>query len=302
MDYIRVSDANVITEKYMDSILLEERLIDSVVADISTTFLGEKFDMPVMTPAFSHLKNYAGREHNGLEEYSIAAKECNILNFCGMMENDQFQRIVDTGAKTVRIVKPYADNAKVKDQMQFAESVGAFGVGMDIDHIFGENGLDVVVGEEMAEQTMDMLRSYVELTSLPFVVKGVLSVSDATKCADIGAKAIIVSHHHGRLPYAVPPMMLLPKIKEALKGRDVKIIVDCGIATGSDVFKALALGADACAVGRSMLPALEKDGVAGVSEFIKKVGKELRYVMSFTGFAHVEDIDDSVLHFINHLS
>lgn len=302
MDYIRVSDANVITEKYMDSILLEERLIDSVVADISTMFLDEKFDMPVMTPAFSHLKNYAGREHNGLEEYSIAAKECNILNFCGMMENDQFQRIVDTGAKTVRIVKPYADNAKVKDQMQFAECVGAFGIGMDIDHIFGENGLDVVVGEKMAEQTMDMLRSYVELTKLPFVVKGVLSVSDATKCADIGAKAIIVSHHHGRLPYAVPPMMLLPRIKEALKGRDVKIIVDCGIATGSDVFKALALGADACAVGRSMLPALEKDGVAGVSEFIKKIGKELRYVMSFTGFAHVEDIDDSVLHFINYLS
>lgn len=299
MNYTRISDANVITEKYMDSILLEERLIDSVVADISTTFLNEKFDMPVMTPAFSHLKNYAGREHNGLEEYSIAAKECNILNFCGMMENDQFQRIVDTGAKTVRIVKPYADNAKAKDQMQFAESVGAFGIGMDIDHIFGENGLDVVVGEKMAEQTMDMLRSYVELTKLPFVVKGVLSVSDAVKCADIGAKAIIVSHHHGRLPYAVPPMMILPRIKEALEGRDVKIIVDCGIATGSDVFKALALGADACAVGRSMLPALEKDGVAGVSEFIKKVGNELRFIMSFTGFAHVEDIDDSVLHFIN---
>lgn len=299
MDYIRVSDANVITEKYMDSILIEERLIDSVVADISATFLGEKFDMPVMTPAFSHLKNYAGREHNGLEEYSMAAKECNILNFCGMMENAQFQSIVDTGAKTVRIVKPYADNAKVKDQMQFAESVGAFGIGMDIDHIFGEEGLDIVVGEKMAEQTADMLSAYVELTKLPFVVKGVLSVSDAIKCADIGAKAIIVSHHHGRLPYAVPPMMILPKIKEALKGRDVEIIVDCGIATGSDVFKALALGADACAVGRAMLPSLEKDGVAGVSEFFKKVGNELRYIMSFTGFANVEDIDDSVLHLLH---
>ncbi|MCM1120137.1 MAG: alpha-hydroxy-acid oxidizing protein [bacterium] len=300
MDYIRVSDANVITEKYMDSILIEERLIDSVVADLSTMFLDEKFDMPVMTPAFSHLKNYAGRKYNGIEEYSMAARECNILNFCGMMENDQFRRIVDTGAKTVRIVKPYADHAKVKDQMQFAESVGAFGIGMDIDHIFGENGLDIVVGEKMAEQTMDVLRSYVELTKLPFVVKGVLSVSDAVKCADIGAKAIIVSHHHGRLPYAVPPMMLLPEIKEALKGRGVKIIVDCGIASGSDVFKALALGADACAVGRSMLPALEKGGVAGVSEFIQKVGNELRYIMSFTGFAHVEEIDDSVLHYINH--
>ena len=297
MAYTRCSDANEITERYMDSILIEERLIDSVVADTSMEFLGERFSMPVMTPAFSHLKNYAGREHSGLEEYSMAAKELNILNFCGMMENDQFQKLVDTGAKTVRIVKPYADNGKVKDQMLYAESAGAFAIGMDIDHIFGENGLDIVVGEEMGLQSFDLLRSYVELTKLPFVVKGVLSVSDAIKCTDAGAKAIIVSHHHGRLPYAVPPLMVLPKIKEALKDRDVQIIVDCGIASGADVFKALALGADACAVGRSMLPALEKDGVKGVTDFIRKVGNELRYIMSFTGFAKPEEIDDTVLHF-----
>ncbi len=296
MEYTRISDANVITQKYMDSILIEERLIDSKVADISIDFLGTEYDTPVMMPAFSHLGNYAGREHNGLEEYSMAAKECNILNFCGMVENDQFKRIIDTGAKTVRIVKPYADNAKVRDQMQYAADAGAFGIGMDIDHIFGENGRDVVMGEEMAEQTSDMLRSYVEMTDLPFFIKGVLSASDAVKSADIGAKAIIVSHHHGRLPYAVPPMMILPEIKKALEGRDVKIIVDCGIASGADVFKALALGADACAVGRSMLPSLEKEGVEGVKKFVKSVSAELRYIMSFTGFAAVGDIDDSVLH------
>ena len=299
MEYTRLSDANVITEKYMDSILIEERLIDSVVADTSIDFLGAKFDSPIMTPAFSHLGNYNGREYTGLEEYSMAAKECNILNFCGMMENDQFKKIADTGAKTVRIVKPYADNGKVKDQMQYAESVSAFGIGMDIDHIFGHDGLDVVVGEDMAVQTMDMLRSYVELTKLPFVIKGVLSVLDAVKCAEIGAKAIIISHHHGRLPYAVPPMMILPEIKDALKNTDVKIIVDCGIATGSDVFKALALGADAAAVGRSMLPSLEKNGSEGVREFIRYTQNELRYIMSFTGFAKVEDINDSVLHYID---
>ena len=298
MEYTRSSDANIITEQYMDSILIEERLIDSVVADTSIEFLGEKFASPIMTPAFSHLGNYNGREHTGLEEYSIAAKECNILNFCGMMENDQFKKIADTGAKTVRIVKPYADNGKVKDQMQYAESVGTFGIGMDIDHIFGHDGLDVVVGEKMAEQTMDMLRSYVELTKLPFVVKGVLSVLDAVKCAEIGAKAIIISHHHGRLPYAVPPMMILPEIKDALKDTDVKIIVDCGIATGADVFKALALGADAAAVGRSMLPSLEKNGSEGVSEFIRYTANELRYIMSFTGFSKVDEINDSVLHYL----
>ena len=86
MEYCRESDANTITQKYMDSILIEERIIDSVVASTEIEFLGETFSCPVMMPAFSHLKNYNGRELTGLEEYSIAAKKANILNFCGMME------------------------------------------------------------------------------------------------------------------------------------------------------------------------------------------------------------------------
>ena len=299
MKYTRISDANTINEKYMDNILFEEGLIDSVSADISTGFLGERFSMPVFMPAFSHLGNLGGREMTGLEEYSAAAKELGILNFVGMMENDMFEKIMQTGARTVRIVKPYADNGKVRDQMQFAEFLGAFGIGMDIDHIFGSKGYDVCMGEEMAAQTSEMLCSYVESTKLPFFVKGVLSVTDAVKCADIGVKAIIVSHHHGRLPYAAPPMMVLPEIKKALDGRDVRIIVDCGISSGADVYKALALGADAAAVGRAMLPFLEKDGVKGVKDYITSVGDELRYVMSFTGFSTVDRIDGSRLRFLH---
>ncbi|MBP5418025.1 MAG: alpha-hydroxy-acid oxidizing protein [Clostridiales bacterium] len=295
MAYTRISDANEITARYMDSILIKERLIDSVVADTSTELFGETFESPVMTPAFSHLMQFKGRELTGLEEYSIAAKNMNILNFVGMMENDLFQKIADTGAKTVRIVKPYADNGKVRDQMQFAEAAGAFGIGMDIDHIFGNEGLDVVIGEKMAVQTSEMIRSYIESTKLPFFIKGVLSAEEAVKCADLGAKAIIVSHHHGRLPYAVPPMMVLPEIKEALSGKDVKIIVDCGISSGADVYKCLALGADAAAVGRSMLPSLEEGGIEGMTKFLTGINNELRFVMSCTGFANVRDIDDRCL-------
>lgn len=295
MAYERMADANEITARYMDSILIKERLIDSVVADTSVQLFGETFSSPVMTPAFSHLMGYKDRPMTGLEEYSTAAKALNILNFVGMMENDLFQKIVNTGAKTVRIVKPYADNGKVRDQMQFAEEVGAFGIGMDIDHIFGTNGLDIVMGEKMAVQTSDMIGSYIALTRLPFFVKGVLSVEDAVKAADLGAKAIIVSHHHGRMPYAVPPLMVLPKIQAALQGRDVKIIVDCGIQSGADVYKCLALGADAAAVGRSMLPALEEGGIEGVKKMINDVNAELRFIMSCTGFTRVSDIDDRCL-------
>jgi isopentenyl diphosphate isomerase/L-lactate dehydrogenase-like FMN-dependent dehydrogenase len=297
MAYTRLSDANVINEQYMDSILFEERLIGSVAADISTELFGERFSMPVFMPAFSHLGRYGSRELTGLEEYSLAARELGVLNFVGMMENDMFEKIVRTGAKTVRIVKPYDDNAKLRDQLRFAEASGAFGVGVDIDHIFGADGYDICVGEKMAAQTAEMLSSYANSTRLPFFVKGVLSVRDAVMSADIGAKAIIVSHHHGRLPYAAPPMMMLPEIKKALEGRDVRIIVDCGISSGADVFKALALGADAAAIGRAMLPSLEKDGTRGVTDFFNAVGRELRYVMSFTGSPSVGQIDPSVLRF-----
>lgn len=133
-------------------------------------------------------------------------------------------------------------------------------------------------------------------TDLPFIVKGFLSVTDAVKCAEIGAKGIIVSHHHGRLPYAIPPMMILPEIVEALEGSGITIMVDFGIASGADVFKALALGADAAAVGRSMLPSLEKDGTEGVQNFLSEIKSELRFIMGCTGFEHVEDINDSVLY------
>lgn len=295
MEYKRISDANEITARYMDSILIKQRLIDSVVADTGIEFLGEHFSSPIMMPAFSHLGQMNGRELTGLEEYSLAAKEANILNFVGMMENDMFDKIIATGAKTVRIVKPYDDNGKVCDQMQYAESKGAFGIGMDIDHIFGPEGEDIVIGEKMAVQTFDMLQSYVQSTNLPFFVKGVLGVEDAVKCANMGARAIIVSHHHGRLPYAVPPMKILPEIKKALEGREVKIIVDCGISSGADVYKALALGADAAAVGRSMMSGLEENGTEGVINFVDGVRKELRYIMSCTGYARVADIDDKCI-------
>ena len=295
MAYSRISDANEITERYLDSILFKERLIDSVVADTGIEMFGTRFSSPVMMPAFSHLKEFGGRGKTGLEEYSLAAKNMGILNFVGMMENDMYKRIADTGARTVRIVKPYADNVKVRDQMKFAEDEGAFGIGMDIDHIFGSEGLDVVIGELMTVQTSDMIRSYIESTKLPFFIKGVLSEEEAVKCADLGAKAIIVSHHHGRLPYAVPPLMVLPSIKKALEGRDVKIIVDCGISSGADVYKCLALGADAAAVGRAMIPSLEEGGTEGVEKFIAKVNNEFRFVMSCTGFKTPDQIDDSCI-------
>ncbi len=290
------ADANEITREYLDSILVEERLIGSVRADLTTEIFGEKFATPVMTPAFSHLPTYGEGRENALIEYSRGAAEAGALNWIGKVTDEEAEAVYAVNPRTIRVIKPFADHDVIYGQIAFAEAHGGFGVGMDIDHIFGRDGdYDLVDGERMGPQTVEDIRGYVQSTKLPFVIKGVLSVTDAVAAAKAGAKGIIVSHHHGRLPYAAAPLMVLPDIADALDGSGVKIFVDCHIDTGSDVFKCLALGADAAAMGRAMYPGLEKDGAAGVAAKIRQMGAELQMMMNFTGCADTAGVDPSVI-------
>ena len=290
-------DANEMTRKYLDRILIEERLIGSDLADLTFEIWGKKFSSPITTPAFSHLPAYNGREENGLIEYSRAMKELNAMNWVGMGENDAIEPVMDACPGTVRIIKPYAERDKIFAQIDSAKEHGAIAVGIDTDHIFGMDGdLDVVLGEKMAPQSMDEIRELVEYAGIPFVIKGVLSKIDALRAAECGVQGIVVSHHHGRMPYAIPPIMVLPEIKAALMYHpEVKIFVDCHIDTGADAFKALALGADAVSVGRAILPDLEKDGISGAISYINKMNAELRTLMNFTGISDLESMDAGVL-------
>lgn len=289
-------DTNQITREFMDTVLIEQRLINSDEPSTKINLFGEVFDTPIMTPAFGHLPVYGENRESGLVEYSRAAKELNAVNWIGMAENDVFQEILDTEARTIRIVKPYYDKEKVFDQLHYACENGAFAVGMDIDHAFSSKGTyDNVFGEKMVRQTEEMLREYVMDSSLPFIVKGVLSVTDAALCAKAGAKGIVVSHHHGRLPFAVPPIMVLKEICDELKNTGISVFVDCSIDSGFDVFKVMAAGADAVCIGSKVLPTLEKKGKDGVKEYINKMTEELTMAMSFTNIKSVKEMDASVL-------
>ena len=148
----------------------------------------------------------------------------------------------------------------------------------------------------MMPLTLSELEQYVKMAGLPFVIKGVLSVTDAAKCLKAGVQGIVVSHHHGIIPYAASPLMVLPRIAEAVRGK-MKIIVDCGIADGSDVFKALALGADAVCVGRAILPSMQAEGAKGVEAYLRQMNAELKGIMARTGFSTPSLIDSSAIHF-----
>ena len=284
--------ADSFTRYFFDTLMVETRYMDADLPSTKLDLFGHTFDTPIMTAALSHQNN---RNVKGMVVYAQAAADCNAVHWMGMGEDLELEEVVATGAKTIKIIKPHEKNEEVFRKIRHAESVGCFAVGMDIDHAFnGRGGYDVVYGLPMRPKTTAEMKSFVKATNLPFIVKGVLSVYDARKCMEAGVAGIVLSHHGGRVKYSVPPLMALEQIADAVKGK-MKIFVDCGIVSGMDAYKCLALGADAVSVGRHLMP-LIREGVEPVAKRIKAMNAELAGVMSATGIKSLKDMDPSVIH------
>ncbi len=124
----------------------------------------------------------------------------------------------------------------------------------------------------------------------PVIIKGVMTPEDAEIAVEFGADGIVVSNHGGRqLDGASSTAAALPAIARAVKG-ETTILVDSGIRTGADIFRMLALGADACLTGRAQLYGLGAAGRAGVSRAIEILQAELDVAMALTGCRTLEDI------------
>ena len=293
----KADDANVINRRYLDSLLVEMRVIDSVKPCLTTRIFGREFSSPIMMPAFSHLNKVGKNGRKPMEEYALAAKQLRLLNWVGMEPDGEYAGIAAVDAPTVRIIKPFADHDIILEQIDFAVKHGAIAVGVDIDHIANKDGgYDVVDGHPLGPVMLADLKDYVKAARVPFVAKGVLSVNDALKARDAGCRAVLVSHHHGRIPFGIPPTAVLPQIKDALQGSGMMIFCDCGIDTGYDAYKALALGADAVAVGRGILAPLLKEGTEGVVRKIRQMNEQLSELMLYTGIKDTDSFDSSIIH------
>lgn len=286
------SNPDTITRDYFDSLLLETRYIDSVLPSTKMTLWGETFDTPVMTAALSHLHNTA---QDGMAVYAEGAAKAGAVHWVGMGEDEELERVVATGARSIKIIKPHADNREVFRKIEHAVAQGCFAVGMDTDHAFNSNGgYDDVFGLPMRPKSTAELKEFVQAAGVPFIVKGVLSPRDAEKCAEAGCAGLVISHHHGMVQYSVPPLMVMQDIISAV-GPDVQVFIDCGVASGMDVYKCLALGAKAVSVGRHLMPLL-KQGPEAVARRIDEMTAELAGIMARTGVAVLEDMDPTVIH------
>jgi L-lactate dehydrogenase (cytochrome) len=130
----------------------------------------------------------------------------------------------------------------------------------------------------------------------PFVIKGVQSMADARRAVEIGATALMISNHGGRqLDGTMAPVDLVAHIRDAV-GRSAELIVDGGVRRGTHILKALALGADACSIGRGYLYGLAAAGEAGVAHALALLRAELERDMALLGARRIEEVTREFIH------
>ena len=275
-----------------------DTLHDVSKVDTSISFFGEKFDLPVFAGPVGAVTLHYSDVYNDLT-YSAAliegCKSAGTIAFTGDgVKAEVFDGTADAikanGGFGVPTIKPWRVD-EVIDKIRTAEAAGAKAVAMDVDAA----GLAILAmqGKPVGPVSTENLKKIVASTDLPFVVKGIMTADAAKKALEAGVYGIVVSNHGGRvLDETASTISVLPEIVEAVGGK-MKIIIDGGIRTGIDVFKVLALGADAAIIARPFVTAVYGGGREGVVLLVDQIKQELQNAMLMTGCASLEDINVS---------
>lgn len=200
--------------------------------------------------------------------------------------------IADQQGRGIAIIKPRLED-EIIARIRQAEDVGVWAIGVDVDAA-GIIGM-VRAGQPVGPHPPQTWERIIAQTSLPFILKGIMTSEEAEIAADIGAAGIVVSNHGGRILDHTPGTAeVLPDIADAVQG-EIVILADGGVRSGSDVLKMLALGADAVLVGRPLAIAAVGGGAEAVHALIDRMSDELRAAMILTCCESLADIDDSIL-------
>lgn len=287
-------------QKWQEIRVNMDTLCENRPVDISTELLGKKFAAPFFAGPVGAIKVhysdlYTEEEYNDILVSACAA--AGIAAFTGDGLNPQIvveatRAVKKQGGMGVPTVKPW-NMETIEEKMALVKAAGAFAVAMDIDAAglpFLKNMTPPAGGKSVEE-----MKEIVKLAGVPLILKGIMTVKGALKAKEAGAKAIVVSNHGGRVLDQCPSTAeVLPAIVEAV-GQDMTILVDGGIRTGVDVFKALAIGADGVLIARPFVTAVYGGGADGVAAYIKKLSDELSDTMAMCGAYRIEDISRDMI-------
>jgi 4-hydroxymandelate oxidase len=304
-------------------------LVDVSRRDLSTAFLGAPLSLPVMIAptAFHRLAHEDGE----LAVARAAARAGTAMLLSSLSNTDVEAVVRATSAPVLFQLYVYKDRGATEALMQRAEAAGARAIVVTVDAPFlGRRERDVRnrfelppeltvknlvpegYGEVKAPPAGSGLASYFETlidpaltwkdldwlrqrTRLPLVIKGLVRADDARRALDAGASAVVVSNHGGRqLDTALATLEALPAVAEAIAGR-IPVLLDGGIRRGTDILKALALGASAVLVGRPVLWGLAVDGEDGVWRVLELLRRELDLAMALAGAPTLADVTRDLL-------
>lgn len=288
---IRNYDAWQAIRVNMDT-LVENRPVNTSCSIFGKIFKYPVFAGPVGAVDMHYSDMYNDESYNDILVHACAQAGIAAFTGDGMDPNVMIsatKAIKGAGGMGVPTIKPWNLDI-IKQKMQLAGDSGCFAVAMDVDAAglpFLKNFVPPAGSKSVSE-----MKEIISLTERPFIVKGIMTVKGALKAAEAGAAAIIVSNHGGRvLDQCCATAEVLEDIALALEGSGVKILVDGGIRSGTDVFKALALGADAVLIARPFVTALYGKAAEGVIFYADKIGAELEDVMQMCGAHSLDEIE-----------
>lgn len=272
-----------------------DTICPSGAVDTGFSMFGVSYDLPVFAGPVGAVKLHYGEKFTDQEYNDILVPACaqaGIAAFTGDGTDPSVfaaaaRAIGQNGGKGIPTVKPW-DKQTLFAKLDAAKASGAKAFAMDIDAA----GLPFLKGlnPPAGSKTVDELREIIDYAGVPFLIKGIMTVKGAQKALEAGAAGIVVSNHGGRVLDGVPATAaVLPAIAQAVKGK-MTILVDGGIRTGVDVFKALALGADACILARPYVTAVYGGGGEGVRLLTDKLKGELADTMTMCGAHSLGDI------------
>ncbi len=272
-----------------------DTICSNAAPDTSFKLFGHDFALPVFTAPIGALPMHYSDAYDDFAYNDIlipTAVECGSASFTGDGVDPEIMKrsaaaMAKVGGIGIPTIKPW-NNEAVFEKLYVLNELGIFAAAMDIDGA----GLPFLkaMNPNAGSKPVADLKAVIDYAKMPFIIKGIMTVAGAQKAVEAGAAGIVVSNHGGRvLGQTRATADVLPEIAKAVAGKCV-IFVDGGIRTGVDVFKALALGADAVLIGRPFVPAVYGGEAEGAKLLFAKLKAELVDTMTMCGAHSLAEI------------
>ena len=287
----------------LDCLAFRPRILRDVrTIDASTEFLGKKLRIPVILAPMGGLERFTA---NGGNDVDTAAEAFGSINFVSTVTEPSLEEIA-ANSPHPKVFQIYVrgDDEWIRNLVRRVVKAGYWGVTLTVDSAFYGNrerlnpsqmALRRVPAREFQKgltwETVKLIQD--EIGSKPFMLKGIMTAADAALAVEHGVQVIYTSNHGGRqLDHVQGNIDVLPEIIAAVDGK-AEVIVDGGFTRGTDVVKAVALGAKAVGIGRLQAWALGAAGATGLVKCLELLESEIRTAMGLIGVTGIDQINAS---------